>query len=129
MIIYIYKDGDKMLKSVKQMGLSFSKYNDLYDILIDKDNLFREIKEKVDFTFVYEELKDNYSSTMGRTSEDVVRMFKYLLLKACYKISDRELIRRTRVDVEFKYFLDYDIEELNFIDPSLLTFIIEILFS
>ena len=24
----------------------------------------------VDFSFVYEELKDKYSSTMGRTSED-----------------------------------------------------------
>ena len=103
------------------MELNFSKYNELFDILIEKENLFREIKEKVDLTFVYDELKDNYSSTMGRTSEDVVRMFKYLILKSYYKISDRELVRRTKTDMEFKYFLDYDVEELNFIDPSLLT--------
>ena len=44
----------------QQMELSFSKYNELYDMLIDKDNLWREINEKVDFSFVYEELKDNY---------------------------------------------------------------------
>ena len=105
----------------QQMKLEFSKYEGLYEILIEEDNLWREIKEKVDFSFVYEKLKDNYSSTMGRTSEDVIRMFKYQLLKSFYKISDRELIRRTKVDLEFKYFLEYDVEETNFISPSLLT--------
>ena len=111
-----------MIKTMnQQMELSFSKYNELYDILIDKDNIWREINEKVDFSFVYEKLKDNYSSTMGRTSEDVIRMFKYLLLKSFYKISDRELVRRTKVDLEFKYFLGYDVEDTNLISPTLLT--------
>ena len=110
-----------MIKAVNQLKLNLSKYNELYEILIDKENIWREIKEKVDFGFVYEELKENYSSTMGRTSEDVIRMFKYLLLKSYYKISDRELIRRTKTDLEFKYFLDYEAEETEFIDPSLLT--------
>lgn len=103
------------------MGFNFSKYNELYDVLIDENNIWREIKEKVDFSFVYEELKENYSSTMGRTAEEVTRMFKYLLLKSFYKISDRELIRRTKTDLEFKYFLDYDVEEKKFIDSTLLT--------
>ena len=56
----------------------------------------------VDFSFVYEELKDKYSSTMGRTSEDVIRMFKYLLLKCYFKLSDRGLIERTKTDLLFK---------------------------
>ena len=103
------------------MEMSFSKYNELYDILIDTDNIWREIKENVDFSFVFNKLKDCYSADLGRTSEDVIRMFKYLLLKSFYKISDRELIRRTKTDLEFKFFLDYDVEEENFIDPSLLT--------
>ena len=100
-----------MLKNMNQMQISFSKYNELYDILIEPDNIWREIKEKVDFSFVYNKLKECYSSNLGRTSEDVIRMFKYLLLKSFYKISDRELIRRTKTDLEFKYFLDYDVEE------------------
>ena len=58
---------------------------------------------------------------MGRTSEDIIRMFKYLMLKSFYKISDRELIRRTKADLEFKYFLEYDVEDMNLINPSLLT--------
>lgn len=110
-----------MLKKYNQIKMSFSKHSELYEMLIDKDNIWREINEKVDFSFVYEELKENYSSTMGRTAEEIIRMFKYLLLKSYYKISDRELIRRTKTDLEFKYFLGYEVEEKKFIDPSLLT--------
>ena len=75
----------------------------------------------VDFSFVYEELKDKYSSTMGRTCEDVVRMFKYLLLKSYFKLSDRGLIERTETDLLFKYFLGYSPEDTKLINPSLLT--------
>ena len=48
-------------------------------------------------------------------------MFKYLLLKNYYKLSDRDLIARTKTDMLFKYFLDYSPEEINLIDLSLLT--------
>lgn len=110
-----------MIKQTNQIRMSFSQYNELYNLLIEKENIWREMNEKIDFQFVYEELKDKYSSTMGRTSEDVIRMFKYLLLKSYYKISDRELVRRTKTDLEFKYFLEYDVEDTNFINPSTLT--------
>lgn len=75
----------------------------------------------IDFSFVPEMLKDNYSSTMGRTAEDVIRMFKFLLLKNYFKLSDRGLVERTRTDMLFKYFLGYDPEDTKLIDPSLLT--------
>ena len=75
----------------------------------------------VDFSFVYDELKDKYSSTMGRNAEDVIRMFKYLLLKNYYKLFDRDLIARTKTNMLFKYFLDYLPEDVNLIDQSLLT--------
>ena len=75
----------------------------------------------VEFSFVYEELKDKYSSTMGRTCEDIVRMFKFLLLKSYYKLSDRGLVERTKTDLLFKYFLGYEQEDTKLINPSLLT--------
>ena len=110
-----------MLKQTNQLELNFSKYSELYDIIIQPDNFWRQLNDMVDFSFVYEELKDKYSSTMGRTSEDVVRMFKYLLLKSYFKLSDRGLIERTQTDLLFKYFLEYDPEETKLINPSLLT--------
>ena len=67
----------------------------------------------VDFTLVYDALKDKYSSTMGRTAEDCIRMFKYLILKAKDRMSDRSLISRTRTDMAYKYFLGYDPTEEN----------------
>lgn len=110
-----------MLKQNNQLELNFSKHIELYDILIKEDNFWRQLNDMVDFSFVIEELKDKYSSTMGRTSEDVIRMFKYLLLKSYFKLSDRGLIERTQTDMLFKYFLGYNPEETKLINPSLLT--------
>ena len=110
-----------MLKENNQLSFCLSSHASLYDILIKKDNFWRQLKDMVDFSFVYDELKDKYSSTMGRKAEDVIRMFKYLLLKNYYKLSDRGLIERTETDMLFKYFLDYLPEETDLIDPSLLT--------
>lgn len=110
-----------MLKVDNQISFCLSSHTSLYDILIDKNNFWRQLKDMIDFSFVYEELKDKYSSTMGRKAVDVIRMFKYLLLKNYYKLSDRGLIERTKTDMLFKYFLDYAPEETNLIDPSLLT--------
>ena len=110
-----------MLKQKNQLELNFSKYSELYDIVIKPDNFWKQLNDMVDFSFVYEELKDKYSSTMGRTCEDVIRMFKYLLLKSYFKLSDRGLVERTETDLLFKYFLGYDPEETKLINPSLLT--------
>lgn len=110
-----------MLKKNNQLELNFSKHIELYDILIKKDNFWRQLNEMIDFSFVYEELKDKYSSTMGRTSEDIIRMFKFLLLKSYFKLSDRGLVERTKTDLLFKYFLGYEPEETKLINPSLLT--------
>ena len=110
-----------MLKANNQLSFCLSSNASLYDILIKKDNFWRQLKDMVDFSFVYDELKEKYSCTMGRKAEDVIRMFKYLLLKNYYKLSDRGLIERTETDMLFKYFLDYLPEETELIDPSLLT--------
>ena len=110
-----------MLKANNQLSFCLSSNASLYDILIKKDNFWRQLKDMVYFSFVYDELKEKYSSTMGRKAEDVIRMFKYLLLKNYYKLSDRGLIERTETDMLFKYFLDYLPEETELIDPSLLT--------
>lgn len=110
-----------MLKENNQINFSLSNNVELYDLLIKKDNFWRRLNEMVDFSFVYDEIKDKYSSTMGRKAEDVIRIFKYLLLKSYFKLSDRRLIERTETDLLFKYFLGYDPEETKLINPSLLT--------
>lgn len=104
-----------------QQEMIISKYSDLYNILISKDNLLRQIKELVDFSFVLDELSKNYDLKQGRKAKDPIQMFKYLLLKDMYEISDEDLIERTRCDMSFKFFLDLAPEETDLIHPSLLT--------
>ena len=108
-----------MLK--KQQEFLTSKYTELYNIIIPKDNLLREINELVDFSFVYKELMTNYSIDQGRGAIDPVMMFKYLLLKTIYSLSDEDVIERTMYDMSFKYFLNLSPEEVELIHPSSLT--------
>jgi len=104
----------------QQQELQFSSFSRLYDLIIPKDNLLRKISELIDFTFIYEELLDKYCSNNGRMAESPVRMFKYLLLKTIYTISDVDVVERSRYDMSFKYFLDMAPED-EVINPSSLT--------
>lgn len=107
-----------MLSLNKQ--LQFSDYEGLYDRLIPQSHLLRQINELVNFSFVYDELRDKYCLDNGRNAEDPIRMFKYLLLKCMYRMSDNDLVERSMYDMSFKYFLNYRPED-NVISPSLLT--------
>lgn len=107
-----------MLRMNEQLRLS--EYTKLYDILIPKNNLLRRFKEMVDFGFVMTELKTKYCLDNGRDAINPIRMFKYLLLKSIYRLSDRTLVERSRYDMSFKYFLDYLPEDV-VISPSELT--------
>ena len=94
-----------------------SEYSGLYDIVVPQDNLLRRINALIDFSFVYQELVDKYCSDNGRMAESPIRMFKYLLLKVIYDISDVDVVERSRYDMSFKYFLGMAPEE-DVINPS-----------
>ncbi|BEP30326.1 IS1182 family transposase [Helicovermis profundi] len=104
-----------------QQEFILSKYMELYDILVSKDNFLRQINDLVDFSFVYDELLPYYSLDQGRGAKDPILMFKYLLLKTIYKISDVDVVNRSLTDLSFKYFLNLAPEETNLINPSSLT--------
>ena len=87
----------------QQQTISFSDYSSLYDLIIPKDNLLRQINDLVDFSFVYQELQDKYCHDNGRTAESPIRMFKYLLLKVIYNISDVDVVERARYDMSVSY--------------------------
>ncbi|MBA3971830.1 MAG: IS1182 family transposase [Bacteroidetes bacterium] len=96
---------------IQQQKLQLSSYSDLYDLIIPQDNLLRKINELIDFTFIYDELVNKYCATNGRNAESPIRMFKYLLLKTIYTISDVDVVERSRFDMSFKYFLGMSPEE------------------
>lgn len=88
-----------------QQSMVFSSYTDIYELVVPKDNLLRKINDLIDFSFVYEELKDKYCHDNGRNVTDPICMFKYLLLKTIYDVSDVDVVDRSKYDMSFKYFL------------------------
>src|SRR5471030_1204830 len=102
---------------VQQQKIALSAYSGLYYLIVSKDNLLRKINDLIDFSFIYNELLDKYCSNNGRTAESPIRMFKYLLLKTIYTISDVDVVERSRYDMSFKYFLEMLPEE-DVIDAS-----------
>lgn len=104
----------------KQETLNLSPYLALYDLLIPKDNLLRQINELVDFSFILEELQSKYCLDNGRNAIPPIRMFKYLLLKAIFDLSDADLVERSKYDMSFKYFLEMAPED-GVIDSNSLT--------
>lgn len=105
---------------LQQQKIQFSSFLGLYDIVVPKENLLRKINDLIDFSFIYNELVHKYCSNNGRGAESPVRMFKYLLLKTIYTISDVDVVERSRYDMSFKYFLEMTPEE-DVINPSSLT--------
>jgi transposase len=105
---------------IQQHQIQFSPYSSLYDLIVPQDNLLRKINELIDFSFIYDELLNKYCTNNGRTAESPVRMFKYLLLKTIYDVSDVDVVERSRFDMSFKYFLEMTPEE-SVINPSSLT--------
>lgn len=101
-----------------QQTIPFSNYADLYDLIIPQDNLLRRINNLVDFSFIHKELMDKYCQDNGRMAQDPVVMFKYLLLKTIYDISDVDVVERSRYDMSFKYFLGMTPENTDIINPS-----------
>ena len=107
-----------MLPKDKQLVLS--PYESLYQRLIPKTHFLWRLKHLVDFDFIYEELQDKYCLDNGREAIHPIELFKYLLLKAIYNLSDRDLVERSMYDMSFKYFLDLKPED-NVIHPSTLS--------
>ena len=105
---------------VQQQTIQFSEHSTLYDLIVPKENILRKINDLIDFSFIYDELLNKYCTTNGRMAESPVRMFKYLLLKTIYTVSDVDVVERSRYDMSFKYFLDMNPED-NVINSSSLT--------
>jgi hypothetical protein len=104
----------------KQQSLNLSPFIAIYDIVVPKDNILRQINELVNFSFVVEELQNKYCLDNGRNAVPPIRMFKYLLLKSIFDLSDVDVVERSKFDMSFKYFLDMAPED-PVINPSSLT--------
>src|SRR5690554_615878 len=103
-----------------QQALNLSPFMAIYDLVVPKDNMLRQINDLIDFSFVHEELQSKYCLDNGRNAVPPIRMFKYLLLKSIFDLSDVDIVERSKYDMSLKYFLDMAPED-DVINPSSLT--------
>ena len=74
--------------------------------LVPEESLFRKIDKYIDFTFIYEEVKDLYCSTNGRYSIDPVVLFKLVFIETLDGLkSMRRTCEKIKVDAEYRWFL------------------------
>ena len=103
-----------------QGSIQFSRYTDLYDIVVPQDHELRKLNALCEnFDFIYEELKDKYCLDNDRMAEDPRMLFKYLLLKVIDNLSDVDVVAHSRYDMSYKWFLGLA-PESDVIDPSTL---------
>jgi len=86
------------------MGFSLEKR-------IRKDHILRKILEKIDFDFIYKEVKDTYGEN-GNVSTPPPIILKMMLLLVLYNVrSERELIVTIPERLDWLYFLGYDLND------------------
>ena len=80
--------------------------------LVPQDSLFRKIDQYIDFSFIYDEVKDLYCENNGRPSIDPVVLFKLVFIQALDGLkSMRKTCEKIKVDIEYRWFLGIPLGE------------------
>lgn len=80
--------------------------------LVPADHFLRKLDAVVDFSFIYDEVRDLYCPDNGRPGIDPVVLVKYLLVGYLYGIeSERRIEREIQVNVAYRWFLGIDLDE------------------
>lgn len=82
--------------------------------LVSEDSLYRKIDESINFSFIYEEVKDLYCEENGRQRIDPVVLFKLVFIEALNGLkSMRKKCKMIKVNVEHRCFFRFDAQKAN----------------
>jgi transposase len=86
-------------------------YHQLHlDQRVPRDHILRKIEQKIDFDFIYGEVKDTYGDN-GNVSIPPPVILKMMLLLVLYNVrSERELMETIPMRLDWLWFLGYDID-------------------
>ena len=74
--------------------------------------MLRDIDGVINFSFIYDEVKELYCEDNGRLSVDPVVLFKIVLVQYTFGIrSMRQTIKEIEVNMVYRWFLGYDMTE------------------
>ena len=82
------------------------------DDLVPEDHLLRMVDRALDWTFIYDLVKERYSADEGRPSMDPVTLIKMPFIQYLYGIrSMRQTIKEINVNVAYRWFLGLGLHE------------------
>ena len=74
--------------------------------LVPQESIYRKIDKYIDFTFIYDKVKDLYCQNNGRNCVDPVVLFKLVFIQTIDGIkSMRKTCEKIKVDLEYRWFL------------------------
>ena len=98
-----------MLKKKKSESKIF--YNFSIEDYVPQDHFLRLVTKVMSFDFFYDKVKHLYSKT-GQPAIDPVVLIKMLLIGYFYNISsERQLVKDINVNLAYRWFINYDIDE------------------
>lgn len=78
---------------------------------VPQNHILRKVKERIDFDFIYDEVKDSYGIN-GNVSVPPPVILKMMLLLIFYNVrSERELIDTIPLRIDWLWFLGYDLDD------------------
>lgn len=94
-----------------QKELDFFNSAEIYDLVVPKDDFWRQTHDNIDFSEAVSMIIPYYSEKMGRGAYDPEIMLKLLILKEYYTLSDGDVIKMANVNMSMRYFLGMGITE------------------
>ena len=99
-----------MLKKIENIQSKLVLYT--LEELVPEESLFRKIDKYIDFSFIYDKVKNLYCSNNGRYSIDPVVLFKLVFIQALDGLkSMRKTCEKIKVDLEYRWFLGIPLGE------------------
>jgi len=84
----------------------------LIEEMVPQEHLLRKIDKHIDFTFINEICRPYYCGENGRPAIEPEIMFRILFIGYLYGIrSERQLIEEVKVNVAYRWFLGYNLNE------------------
>lgn len=82
------------------------------DELVPQNYLLRKVGRVIDWSFIYDLVKEKYSPDLGRPSIDPVILIKIVMIQYLYRIrSMRQTIREIEVNLAYRWFLGLGVHE------------------
>ena len=82
------------------------------EMLVPKDHLLRKINAAIDFSYIYDILKERYCLDNGKPGTDTVVLFKIVLILHMYGIrSMRQTVADIEMNIAYLWFLGYSIQD------------------